>query len=416
MAAKGWALGLNFIFHVLRRTGVGFLGLLGIFFILGPAAQAKQVTDSLTTDFLGGFDDNIQINQGISGSLQLARFSILNNWTASAGPTSALYLASSVVYNGKVYISGGKGTADATSGISGSTPDTALSSIHFGNIQSDGSIEKWDPDKLVTLPQPTYGHASLAVNGRLYIIGGRSANATTLSSVYWGKIFGYDGQIKALYTPNTWTAVASLPIPLYRPAAVRFEKWIYVIGGSDTGDISQSTIYFAQVAPNGDIPNGAWQTASAPLPIPLAGHNAVISNGRIYVIGGSTTGQSTDAQNRIFIGAINTVNGDIPAWVETTPLPEPLYEAASAICGGKIWVCGGAPSTTAVATKKDLSIVESTVGSTTSLSVAQALDPNSVRRKRRCAIALWIEVEEELRQKEAGLQGELHKLANAEQG
>jgi hypothetical protein len=36
--------------------------------------------------------------------------------------------------------------------------------------------------------------------------------------------------------------------------------------------------------------------------------------------------------------------------------------------------------TTAVALKKDLPIVESAVGSSTSLSVAQALDPNSVRR------------------------------------
>jgi membrane fusion protein (multidrug efflux system) len=36
--------------------------------------------------------------------------------------------------------------------------------------------------------------------------------------------------------------------------------------------------------------------------------------------------------------------------------------------------------TTAVAAKKDLSIIESAVGTTTSLSVAQALDPNSVRR------------------------------------
>ena len=36
--------------------------------------------------------------------------------------------------------------------------------------------------------------------------------------------------------------------------------------------------------------------------------------------------------------------------------------------------------TTAVAIKKDLPVAESAVGSTTSLSVAQALDPNSVRR------------------------------------
>jgi multidrug efflux pump subunit AcrA (membrane-fusion protein) len=36
--------------------------------------------------------------------------------------------------------------------------------------------------------------------------------------------------------------------------------------------------------------------------------------------------------------------------------------------------------TTTVAVKKDLSIIESAVGTTTSLSVAQALDPNSVHR------------------------------------
>lgn len=36
--------------------------------------------------------------------------------------------------------------------------------------------------------------------------------------------------------------------------------------------------------------------------------------------------------------------------------------------------------TTALAVKKDLPVAESAVGSTTSLSVAQALDPNSVRR------------------------------------
>jgi multidrug efflux pump subunit AcrA (membrane-fusion protein) len=36
--------------------------------------------------------------------------------------------------------------------------------------------------------------------------------------------------------------------------------------------------------------------------------------------------------------------------------------------------------TTALATKKDLPVIESAVGTTTSLSVAQALDPNSVRR------------------------------------
>jgi N-acetylneuraminic acid mutarotase len=337
MQYKFWILGL-------------VLYALGFMFCLSLPVQAKQATDTLSTDFYGGTEDNVQVNQSIKGGLQLAPYSMLSNWTSSSGPTSALYLAGVLVYNGKLYITGGKGTADSTTGGTGTTVDNALEAMHFGNIQADGEIEKWDPEKLVNMPQPTYGHANLAFNGRLYIFGGRTANSNTLDSVYWGKILGHDGQIKAYYQPNTWTAVASLPMPLFRPAAVRFERWVYIIGGMNSTDISQSNIYYAPVEPDGMILPGAWQTTTAPLPIPLSGHNAVITNGRVYVIGGSTSGQPGDSQNQIFVGSINPGTGDIPAWTATTPLPEPLFDAASTVAGGKIWVCGGATSTTAKAT------------------------------------------------------------------
>ncbi len=330
-----------------------WLGLAVFLIGAGPfpatTAQAKSFTDVLSTDFQGGILDNVFINQNIKGGIQLAPYAMLGNWQTAQGPTTALYLAASTIYNGKVYITGGKGTEESFS--SGQNIDQVLSKNHFSNILADGSFEKWDPEKLVDLPQPTYGHSALALNGKLYIIGGRTASATTLDAVYWGRIEGHTGEIKALYTPNTWTAVASLPMPLYRPAAVAYEGRFYVLGGQNGSDIAQDRVFFASVAPNGDIPAGGWLTASSPLPTPLSGHSALVTQingvGRIYVIGGSITGEPRDAQNQVYIGTIDTVTGDVTGWQASTPLPEALYDASATMAGGRIWISGGARSGTA---------------------------------------------------------------------
>jgi N-acetylneuraminic acid mutarotase len=333
----------------LRRSGFwSGVAVLGLMFWGAALSDAKQFTDQLSTDFQAGVDDNIQINQNIQSGLQLAPYAMLGSWNDANGPVNALYLAAACVYNGKVYVSGGRGQADS-SGSSGAQ-DTILNTIHFGNILPDGSIEKWDPEKLVPLPQPTYGHGSVVMNGRLYILGGRTAQATTstLDAVYWGKIFGHDGQIKAQYQPNTWTAVASLPRALFRPAVFHYEGRIYVIGGQDSTGAAQSRIYFALVQPSGDIPAGSWQQNAVDLAMPLSGHSALVSNGRVYVIGGSSTGEVKDVQSQVYVGSIDPVSGQILGiQTPTTPLPDPSFDGAAALTGGKLWVCGGATSGTA---------------------------------------------------------------------
>jgi N-acetylneuraminic acid mutarotase len=327
----------------------------GLLFSAGPAG-AKPFVDQLSTDFQGGVADNLRINPNIQSDLTLDPYLMLGSWVAANGPSNALYWASAVVHNGKVYVLGGKGQPD-TSSSNNNNVDTVLSAIHYGNILPDGSVEKWDPDKLVTLPQPTYGHASAVVNGRLYVLGGRNAN-NTLDTVFWGKILGYDGSIKAQFQPNTWTAVASLPTPLYRPAVFQFEGRIYVMGGQDAVNATQDKVYFAPVQPDGNILPGSWQSGSSPLPRKLVGHSALVSNGyngaqsygRVYVVGGSFDGTPQGVQNQVYLGLIDPVSGDIPNWVTTTPLPVSLYDTAASISGGRIWVCGGAANGTAKAT------------------------------------------------------------------
>lgn len=336
--------------HHAAQVGTAILWcLVGTMLWCAPSTvSAKFFTDRLTTDFYGGTEDNIQIGQNLDGDLQLAQYSMLGNWSTTSGPSNtSLYLSDSTVYNGKIYLTGGFGKAESTS-FSGPTVANALNKIWYGTVLADGKIDEWkEADDKSLLPQPTYGHSALTVNGRLYIIGGRSTANATLNAVYWAKIIGHDGSIKAYYKTNTWTAVASLPMPLFRARAVACEGRIYVVGGQNGADIAQNTVYFGSVLPNGDIP--AWNQTSAPLPLALAGHSVVVSNGRIYVLGGSTTGEPLNAVSDVYVGTIDVNTGDIAGWTQTTNLPESRYAAAATVSSGKIWVTGGVTSGTAKA-------------------------------------------------------------------
>ena len=313
--------------------------------VLSADIYAKQFMDNLTTDFYGGTEDNITIGQNLDGNLQLAPYGLLGNWTTSVSPSeAALYLTGSAICNGKIYITGGFGSAERFS--SGEVLYTALNKIYYGTVLDDGSITEWEEikssDEGSNLPRPTYGHGSIVVNGRIYIIGGRSTGNRPLDAVYWAKIIGHDGSIKAYYQSNTWTAVASLPEALFRPSVVKYEGRIYVIGGKNASNVPQDSVYIAPVQPDGNITG--WTQSSAPLPTGLSGHNAVISNGRIYVLGGSTTGEEQGASSAVYIGNIDVNTGDIASWIPGTSLPETYYGAAAAVSGGKLWICGGIDS------------------------------------------------------------------------
>lgn len=334
----------------LASPGIAVIvSLVGFMLLSLPSSLlAKRLTDRLTTDFYGGTEDNIQIGQNLDGDLQLAQYSMLGNWTTTSGPSNtSLYLSDSAVFNGKIYLTGGFGKAESTS-FSGPTVSNALNKIWYGTVLTDGSIDEWkEVDDKSVLPQPTYGHCAVALNGRLYIIGGRSTANATLNAVYWAKIIGHDGSIKAYYNTNTWTAVASLPMPLFRARAAAFEGRIYVVGGQNNSDIAQNTVYYGNVLPDGNIPG--WTATAAPLPIALSGHTMVVSNGRLYVLGGSTTGEPLNAVSDVYVGDIDVNTGDIYGWTQTTSLPESRYASAAAVSAGKIWVTGGVTSGTAKA-------------------------------------------------------------------
>ncbi|MGH7723404.1 MAG: hypothetical protein ACRENL_11350, partial [Candidatus Dormibacteria bacterium] len=74
--------------------------------------------------------------------------------------------------------------------------------------------------------------------------------------------------------------------------------YVVVTGGIDN-TVYHNTVWTASVDANGNL--GAWTVQTA-LPVPLALHAAVYSNGWVYLIGGYTTG--TVAQATVYAGAI----------------------------------------------------------------------------------------------------------------
>ncbi|MGH3610036.1 MAG: hypothetical protein ACRDRD_18400, partial [Pseudonocardiaceae bacterium] len=110
--------------------------------------------------------------------------------------------------------------------------------------------------------------------------------------------------------------------------------YVVVTGGIDN-TVYHNTVWTASVDANGNL--GAWTVQTA-LPVPLALHAAVYSNGWVYLIGGYTTG--TVAQATVYAGAIDA-NGQVLGWNALGGLPVAMGAPAAGIVNGHLVVVAG---------------------------------------------------------------------------
>ena len=87
---------------------------------------------------------------------------------------------------------------------------------------------------------------------------------------------------------GTWQT-ASNNIPNMWPSSTTAtgNGYVYVSGGDNLGTI-QSTVYYARLQPDGNL--GAWQTAANTLPQPVYNASSAVVNGYLYVLGGRASG------------------------------------------------------------------------------------------------------------------------------
>jgi Kelch motif/Galactose oxidase, central domain len=167
------------------------------------------------------------------------------------------------------------------------------------------------------LPIPRYGAAALALNDRVYVIGGRLDDHTLPTEV-------------DVYDPATrsWSRGPDMPTPRYQPAAAVLNGRIYALGGS-SGEEPLNTVEML------DPVTGTWSTRM-PLPTPRSSLVAIAASGRIYAIGGYFTGEYPYMSD-----VVEEYDPVTDTWMSRPPLNGLRASGAGGAWNGLPFVVGG---------------------------------------------------------------------------
>lgn len=195
-----------------------------------------------------------------------------NTWTTKKSMPTARSGFAIAVYKNKIYCIGGT-VGDSNNVVSGFTG---------ANEVYNPATDTWETK--TAMPTPRADLDACVVNGKIYLIGGKT---------YWGtEPFYHELNVTEVYDPetDTWTKAASMPIPVFGYASAVVGSKIYVIGGarqfqeglSNVTIVSSNQVYNAET--------DEWSSRTEP-PVALSHAAACVTSGvtapkRIYVIGG----------------------------------------------------------------------------------------------------------------------------------
>jgi N-acetylneuraminic acid mutarotase len=192
--------------------------------------------------------------------------------------------------------------------------------------------------KAAPFPEPDEELYGVAVNGKLYVIGG------------WG-----DGKARGVtyeYDPATdkWAKKKSMPRPSHHAALAAANGKIYVMGGFVAPQDTQIPVGGAwqpiDDAWEYDPAADSWKSLP-PLPSKRGAAVAVEAGGKIYVIGGVTTVEGSKDPFFTFFGPARVLTtNDVydPAtnkWESRRPMTVARNHAFAGAVNGKIYVIGG---------------------------------------------------------------------------
>lgn len=207
---------------------------------------------------------------------------------------------------------GSAGSVSVPAGGSGPAPEAGAAGEASGGTPTEKPLAK--------LPAARQEHSVAALNGEIYVIGGYSGGATTVTD----SVIAYDP------AKDSWRTVASFPGPLNHGNAGAVNGELVVAGFYTNGGMSTATTQVYAYDPASD----AW-TEKSPLPVNTerAAACVAVDAGLMYVIGGAHDGMSVD----------NVARYDPVAdtWQELASLPERREHCAAGAIGGIIYVGGG---------------------------------------------------------------------------
>jgi len=194
-------------------------------------------------------------------------------WQTTTPLPSPEFGLNAVVWNGRIYTTGGNNGLYMTN------------AVWSAQIQTNGSLSSWVAQ--APLPETVEFHASVVANGYIYVLGG-SVNSCWTNSVYYSRI-------NANGTLAGWNQTTPLPVGLSEFGAVVAGGQVIVMAGvSSGGPINE----LSSAALAGDGSLGTWTnlltwtgTSFYPPPSDTWAFGMAVADNYVFVAGGTKTGE-----------------------------------------------------------------------------------------------------------------------------
>lgn len=167
------------------------------------------------------------------------------------------------------------------------------------------------------MPVTLQTHASAALNGMIYVLGGGTPGNVPLNTCY---------QYNTL--SNTWSAIASMPIGVCYASAAALKGKIYVSGGYAGAAGGTETAALQVYDPTSNI----WNTL-ATMPAKRAAHGSASLNGKLYVVGGSN--------GATVFNILYEYDPALNSWAIKASMPTARYQLTAEAANGKLYATGG---------------------------------------------------------------------------
>lgn len=227
--------------------------------------------------------------------------------------------------------------------------------------------QKWGT--AAPFPEPAEEVYGIAAGGKFYVLGGLAPGWTPK-----GLVYEYDPD------NNTWTKKKNMPLPSHHVAVAELDGKIYVMGGFTKPEKGPTAWVPINNAWEYDPANDAWK-ALAPLPTKRGSPNAVVHNGKIYVIGGASVHPGSNvpavhpARPHRAVSVNEVYDPTSNTWETRQPMPTARNHAAAAMVNNKIYVIGGRIGSAYVGTSSPTDVVEEYDPATDQWGVVRARMP-----------------------------------------
>ena len=196
-------------------------------------------------------------------------------------------------------------------------------------IVSTSFARGWE--QITELPTWKIGGAAAAVNGKIYLIGGFDYHENLGGRACTFNVDVYDTQT------NIWHTAADMPTPRIGLSTAVFANEIYVFGGYDRKG-PRGAFRHKKTVEMYNTETNTW-IKKRDMPTLRDRFATAVVNGKIYVIGGSVHDKKLD--HEVATGLVEVYDPLTNRWEKRADMPTERGSTDAVVVDGKIYVLGG---------------------------------------------------------------------------